>query len=523
MAFFFRLDGQFLKLVYSCVLLRFFTLSLGDNRASYRDRPIPVRQEPWPGGGSLPALSAIEVEPMSFLRFSLSRMRGLTRQQCSDLLRFAGRRLREDRLPQVAGSLTFTTILSLVPMLTIALALFTAFPLFSTFRASLEAYFVENLMPKGVANTILGYLNQFAAKSARISALGGVLLILTSVLTMSTIESVFNQIWRVKKSRPLVQRILVYWAIITLGPLLIGVSISVTSYLSTATGGVVKSLPLLGESFYTLVSLMFSTLAYTLLYSTVPNQTVDWRDALAGGLLAGVGLEIAKRLFAVYILKFPTYTMVYGTVAVLPIFLVWIYMMWMITLFGALLTAALPVVRYERWWHVASPGAEFIDAVKVLKCLHTARVGEESAVVSMEEMRRATRLGLGELQQLLARMSEAGWVASVKPDSARRVSWNRRITDDMDRWTLVANPATIRLEQLYSLFVFDPAVMAQAGEDEVLVTRVEEALRAALAQSLADYCSGPQTAQEQTDAAVTSLHPPYATVPLAQRRRMWER
>ncbi|WP_167331819.1 YihY family inner membrane protein [Herbaspirillum frisingense] len=450
-------------------------------------------------------------------------MRGLSREQLSDLLRFAGRRLREDRLPQVAGSLTFTTILSLVPVLTIALALFTAFPLFSTFRASLEAYFVENLMPKGVANTILGYLNQFAAKSARISAVGGVVLILTSVLTMSTIESVFNQIWRVKKSRPLVQRVLVYWAIITLGPLLIGVSISVTSYLSSATGGAVKSLPWLGAGFYTLVSLMFSTLAYTLLYSTVPNQTVDWRDALAGGLLAGVGLEIAKRLFAVYIMQFPTYTMVYGTVAVLPIFLVWIYMMWMITLFGALLTAALPVVRYERWWHVASPGAEFIDAVKVLKFLHAARVGVESAVVSMDEVRRATRLGLGELQQLLSRMSEEGWVASVKPETSRRTGWNRRITDDMDRWTLVANPSTIRLAQVYRLFVFDPAVLAQAGDEEALVRRVEDAIDGVLGQSLDDYCSPAGLASVDAQAQSTVAAMPYAAVPLDERRRMWER
>jgi len=460
---------------------------------------------------------------MSFFRFSFSHMRGLTRQQLRDLFRFAARRLGEDRLPQVAGSLTFTTILSLVPMLTIALALFTAFPLFSTFRASLEAYFVENLMPKGVANTILGYLNQFAAKSARISAVGGVLLILTSVLTMSTIESVFNQIWRVKKSRPLVQRVLVYWAIITLGPLLIGVSISVTSYLSTATGGAVKSLPWLGASFYTLVSLLLSTLAYTLLYSTVPNQTVDWRDAAAGGLLAGIGLEIAKRLFAAYILQFPTYTMVYGTVAVLPIFLVWIYMMWMITLFGALLTAALPVVRYERWWHVPSPGAEFIDAVKVLKFLHAARVGVESAVVSMEEVRRATRLGLGELQQLLARMSEEGWVASVKPESGSRSrrGWNRRITDDMDRWTLVANPSTIQLARVYRLFVFDPAVLAQAGEEEALVARVEDAINAELAQSLEQYCQAGRVAEDEVVATVAAM--PHAAVPLEARRRLWER
>ncbi|WP_082221505.1 YihY family inner membrane protein [Herbaspirillum chlorophenolicum] len=458
---------------------------------------------------------------MSSFRFSLTHMRGLTRQQLRDLFRFAVSRLGEDRLPQVAGSLTFTTILSLVPMLTIALALFTAFPLFSTLRASLEAYFVENLMPKGVANTILGYLNQFASKSARLSALGAVALILTSVMTMSTIESVFNQIWRVKKSRPLVQRVLVYWAIITLGPLLIGVSISVTSFLSTATGGAVKSLPWLGASFYTLVSLMLSTVAYTLLYSTVPNRAVDWRDALAGGLVAAVGVEIAKRLFAVYILKFPTYTMVYGAVAVLPIFLLWIYMMWMITLMGALLTAALPVVRYERWWHVSSPGAEFIDAVKILKFLHAARTGEETAVVDMGDIRRATRLGLGELQNLLRKMEEAGWVASIRPEVSRKASWNKRIVDGMDRWALVANPAGLKLAQVYRLFVFDPAVLIHTGEEGALATRVEGAVDAALDQSLDEYCSAQEVVQQKVMAAVAPA--PYATVPLEERRKMWER
>lgn len=458
---------------------------------------------------------------MAPLRFSLSHMRGLTRQQLRDLFRFAARRLGEDRLPQVAGSLTFTTILSLVPMLTIALALFTAFPLFSTFRASLEAYFVENLMPRGVANTIVGYLNQFASKSARLSALGAVALILTSVLTMSTIESVFNQIWRVKKSRPLLQRVLVYWAIVTLGPLLIGVSISVTSYLSTATGGAVKSLPWLGAGFYAMVSLMFSTAAYTLLYSTVPNQTVDWRDALAGGVVAGICVEISKRLFAVYIMKFPTYTMVYGAVAALPIFLLWVYMMWMITLMGALLTAALPVVRYERWWHVSSPGAEFIDAVKLLKFLHAARVGVESAVVAMDEVRRSTHLGLGELQHLLGQMAEAGWVASVKPETSRKAAWNRRITDDMDRWTLVANPGALRLAQVYKLFVFDPAALQQAGEDGALAVRVGAAIDGVLEQSLEEYCRADEAAQQKVAAVAAT---PYAgAVPLEERRRMWER
>lgn len=417
-------------------------------------------------------------------------MQGLSRTQLRDLFRFAVKRLNDDRLPQVAGSLTFTTILSLVPMLTIALAIFTAFPLFSTFRAGLEAYFVQNLMPKGVANTILGYLNQFSSKSARLSAVGGVALILTSVLTMATIDRVFNQIWRVKKSRPLLQRILVYWAIITLGPLLIGVSISVTSYLYSATNGVVTSVPFIGASFYTLVSVLLTTAAFTLMYITVPNQWVDWRDAIWGGLLAGVGVEIAKRLFASYVLKFPTYTMVYGAVAALPIFLLWIYMLWMITLVGALVTAALPIVRYERWWHVATPGSEFVDAMKVLKILHDARANGESATVDVSLLRSNTQMGLEELQNLLQRMMDAGWVGSLKSEAPKKSAWNKRLADGLDRWTLLINPEFLKLVDVYRLFVFDTA--AHVDEDRPLVNKLDAAVAAVLDQTLESYFSEEQ-------------------------------
>ncbi len=412
-------------------------------------------------------------------------MQGLSRSQLRDLLRFAMRRLGEDRLPQVAGSLTFTTILSLVPVLTIALAIFTVFPLFSTVRAGLEAYFVQNLMPKGVANTILGYLNQFASKSARLSVVGGIALVLTSVLTMATIDRVFNQIWRVKKSRPLLQRILVYWAIITLGPLLIGVSISVTSYLYSATNGVVTSVPLIGASFYTLISVLLTTGAFTLLYIAVPNQWVDWRDAVWGGLLAGIAVEISKRLFAAYIIKFPTYTMVYGAVAALPIFLLWIYMLWMITLVGALLTAALPIVRYERWWHVALPGSEFIDAMNVLKILHDARANAETATVDIGWLRAHTHLGLEELQNLLQKMLDAGWVGSLKADAPKKSPWNKRLVDGLDRWTLLINPEMLTLVDVYRLFVFD--AVAHAPADQALVDKVQTAVATVLDQTLAAY------------------------------------
>jgi membrane protein len=310
---------------------------------------------------------------------------------------------------------------------------------------------------------------------------------LTSVLTMATIDRVFNQIWRVKKSRPLLQRILVYWAIITLGPLLIGVSISVTSYLYSATNGVVTSVPFIGASFYTLISVLLTTSAFTLLYIAVPNQWVDWRDAVWGGLLAGVAVEIAKRLFASYVMKFPTYTMVYGAVAALPIFLLWIYMLWMITLVGALLTAALPIVRYERWWHVASPGSEFVDAMKVLKILHEARANGESATVDVAILRAHTHMGLEELQNLLQRMLDAGWVGSLKSEAPKKSAWNKRLVDGLDRWTLLINPEFLKLVDVYRLFVFDTA--AHVDEDRSLVNRVDGAVAAVLDQTLESYFS----------------------------------
>jgi len=169
-----------------------------------------------------------------------------------DLFVFARNRLHEERLSQVAGSLTYTTVLALVPILTIALAIFTTFPLFNTFRAALESYLSESLIPSSISTTILGYLTQFATQAKSLSAVGAVLLIVTAVLMMMTVDRTLNDIWRVKTQRPFAQRVTVYWAIVTLGPLLIGVSMTLTSYLFTATSDVVASVPFIGAVFYTL-------------------------------------------------------------------------------------------------------------------------------------------------------------------------------------------------------------------------------------------------------------------------------
>ena len=236
-----------------------------------------------------------------------------------DLCRFAIRRLEEEQLPQVAGSLTFNTVLSLVPVLTIVLAIFTTFPIFESFRTSLQAYFVQILIPHSIASTINDYLGIFAAKASRMSAIGAIALLLTTAATMALIDRTFNNIWRVKTKRSWVKSLAAYWTIVTLGPLLIGISITMTSHLLRATDWVVMNLPFLSAFLYTALSVALTTAAFALLYTVIPNRFVDWRDAAWGGFFAAIAFEIAKRVFAIFLSHFSSYTMIYGALAALPI------------------------------------------------------------------------------------------------------------------------------------------------------------------------------------------------------------
>lgn len=414
-------------------------------------------------------------------------MERISWKQIRNLTRFALQRLREVRLPQVAGSLTFTTVLALVPILTIGLAILTAFPLFASFRSSLEAYFAQSLMPKGISTTILGYLTQFATKATRLSAVGGVLLMLTAVMTMAMIEKTFNQIWQVKRKRPLAKRVVVYWTIVTLGPLLIGSSISFTSYLFSATNDVMRATPLVGDILYATTSILLTALAYTFLYMAVPNKQVDLRDAVSGALVAAIAFEIAKRLFAVFIKQFPTYTVIYGALAAVPIFLIWIYMSWLITLIGAVIAASLPIVKFERWWHVPTPGSAFEDAMAVLKVLIMARLRDEKAQVSVLDIRRQTRFGIDEIEGLLERMLAVGWVARIDQDDvpAKRHAWWHAKDQHGEEWILVMNPAALAMSDVYRLFVFD-TLDKEEGKNE-LANKVHGVIELGLSVSLHDY------------------------------------
>ncbi len=387
--------------------------------------------------------------------------------------------MREEHLFEVAGSLTYTTVLALVPVLTIAFAIFTTFPLFTTFRDSLEAYFIESVMPKGIANTILDYLAQFSAKASRLSAVGAVFLMVTAILMFSMVDRTLNRIWRVRESRPLLQSLVVYWAVITIGPLLLGASLTAASEFLPLLGGTTRQPSLLYSSTALVLSLLLSTLAFALLYLTVPNRFVDWREALVGGLVAAIAFEITRRFFSFSISMGGGYRAIYGALAAIPIFLIWIYLFWLITLLGAVVAAALPTIRYERWWHRPAPGDAFVDAVALLKVLLDAR--SDHAAVDVWIIRERTQLGFEETEHLLQRMLEVGWVGRMRPQRSVAISLRRRVQAKHDRWVLLANPDKLTLAEVFKLFAFSPA------PDSSLSQQVAALLNRDLSVPLADH------------------------------------
>src|SRR5438105_6040996 len=274
-------------------------------------------------------------------------------------------RFREERATQTAGSLTYTTLLSLVPLFTVALAVTSAFPVFDEWIGSLQLFILENVLPDTPAvDTVIEQINSFSQNAARLTAIGIAGFVVTSVMLMLTVGNALTPIFRVQRRRSLVQNIFVYWGVSTIGPLFIGGSLSATYFALRQAAG---TLPLgfLAEAAFGFVPFVLTSGAFMLLYGVVPARRVEWRHALLGGLLAGIGFEIAKRGFAIYLTRVPTYTLIYGAFATIPIFLVWLYMCWLVVLTGAIFTAMLPVFTSKPERHRV-PGEAFADALGVL-------------------------------------------------------------------------------------------------------------------------------------------------------------
>ncbi len=355
-------------------------------------------------------------------------------------------RFREDRLGLTASSLTFTTTIALVPLITVALAVFTAFPMFAKFQDVLQRWLIESLVPDNIARQVLGYLNQFAGKASRLGVAGLAILLGTALALIFTIDRTLNSIWRVKKPRPFGQRVLVYWAAVTLGPLLLGASLSITSYAITASKGVVGGLP--GGITFLLDSLQFALVAAgtAAMFHYVPNTYVRWGHAWMGGLFVSAGMELARKGLAMYLAKVPTYSVVYGAFATVPILLIWIYVAWVIVLLGAALTAYLPSLLAGVPRRKLGHGWQFQLALEVLQMLDTAK-GAEDRGLTLSTLRLALRVDSQRLEPVLQTLQELDWVGQLQESTDR---------DGQARYVLLADLGQTVLEPLMQRLLLTP-------------------------------------------------------------------
>lgn len=347
-------------------------------------------------------------------------------------------RFGEDRLGLTAGSLTFTTMMALVPLITVALAVFTAFPMFSKFQDVLQKWLIESLVPDNIARQVLGYLNQFAGKASKLGTAGLAVLLGTSLALIFTIDRTLNAIWRVRTPRPFGQRVLIYWAALTLGPLLLGASLSMTSYAISASKGMVGSMP--GGISVLLDLLQFFLLAggMAAMFRYVPYTHVRWGHAWMGGVFVSAGFEAAKKGLALYLSQMPTYSMVYGAFATVPILLVWIYIAWVIVLLGATLTAYVPNLLAGVARPRGGPGWQFELALEVLRALDNARETEDKGLRA-SQLRHQLRVDSQRLEPVLEALAELDWVGQLRETA---------VAQDEARYILLADASTTVLEPL---------------------------------------------------------------------------
>jgi membrane protein len=251
------------------------------------------------------------------------------------------RRGAEERLPQSAGGLTLTTVLSLVPLLAVSFALFTRVPLLRPAGDAIREHLLRGLLPPDIARTVLQHLLHFAGNARSLTLVGTLFLLASALLLLLSVENTFNRIWQVKKPRPLLRRLALYAVLLLTGPVVVGASLWATSWLLAASSGMLAREPQWLRQLAQLGPVLLGGAAFAGLYRFVPNTDVRLRDAVIGGLLAAAAFECGKRGFAIYLANTPAYRTVYGAFAPLLAFLVWVYYSWLVTLAAALVSANL--------------------------------------------------------------------------------------------------------------------------------------------------------------------------------------
>lgn len=361
----------------------------------------------------------------------------LPHRRLGGFLQFVGRRIAQQRVLQIAGSLTFTTLLALVPLLTIALTVMSAFPVFSDYSSRFKVMLLSTLVPEFAGKVISVYMRQFADNAEKLTAAGIVMLGATSLMLMATVERTFNSIWGVRRKRPWLQQSMVYWTVLTLGPLALGGGLLGWRMLFKLTH-VERVSPLLDQALQFTGGMALTTLVLAMLFRIVPNCYVPRRHALLGAFATAVLLELTKRLFGYYIDEIASYQLVYGAFASLPVLLLWLFCLWLVVLTGAVLTASFSYWQGNAWQRRVEPRRRFLDAVEVLVLLDEAQ--QAGKVMRPETLREQVLVGYDELGHVLDRLAEAGFVQCGQREG----------------WVLTQRAESIRLADIFRLFVYRP-------------------------------------------------------------------
>ncbi|HFB2541842.1 TPA: YihY family inner membrane protein [Neisseria gonorrhoeae] len=365
----------------------------------------------------------------------LQRWQGLADNKICAFAWFVIRRFSEERVPQAAASMTFTTLLALVPVLTVMVAVASIFPVFDRWSDSFVSFVNQTIVPQG-ADMVFDYIDTFRDQANRLTAIGSVMLVVTSLMLIRTIDNAFNRIWRVNTQRPWMMQFLVYWALLTFGPLSLGVGISFM------VGSVQDSVLSSGaqqwaDALKTAARLAFMTVLLWGLYRFVPNRFVPARQAFVGALITAFCLETARFLFTWYMGNFDGYRSIYGAFAAVPFFLLWLNLLWTLVLGGAVLTSSLSYWQGEAFRRGFDSRGRFDDVLKILLLLDAAQ--KEGKALPVPEFRRHINMGYDELGELLEKLARHGYIYSGRQG-----------------WVLKTGADSIELSELFKLFVYRP-------------------------------------------------------------------
>jgi len=394
-------------------------------------------------------------------------------QILKDIKRIIGNiihRFFEDQCLRIAASLSFTTLLSLVPLLAVSFAIFAAFPAFNDIQHQLQDFVFQNFVPSA-GDVISEYFTNFTQNAGKLTALGITGLAVTAIMLLATIENCLNRIFRVQVRRSRTSRLLIFWALLTMGPLLIGMSLSLSTYyyaLSAWFDVVQINLSVGSLMVREVLPNLIMMLALTIVYIFVPNRSVNWQSGVTGGILAGILFSILKKLFALFVSNFTAYQTIYGVLASIPIFLVWMYLAWTVVLIGALTTAVLEdPVKSKLLKEQNIKPAERMAAV--LYALHLLRKQQMGGGLSEDILLQ--ELGIDAVDQVMKDLQQAGYCMLA----------------DNNQWLLARDLNKSTLDELYRLMGFD---LTQASyrnlNSEDAITVAEEARLKAMHRPLSE-------------------------------------